>query len=151
MPVRATEGSKSSPCWVGKLLCNRPGGQGQGQLRVVRREFVLWLIDRLFRSPACGPSLDNPGGQVHHCAVAVGQLVVAGGHGPKLLEVSEVILDQMASPVADRVVPMLDPPVDPWRNGFHNALRGERQSYGVGIVGLVGDKFACEDAVQESG
>ena len=74
-------------------------GQWQGQLSVVRRESVARLVDRGFRSPSCGPGLDDPGGQVHHRAVAVRQLVVPGGHGPELLDVAEVVLYQVAGPV----------------------------------------------------
>ena len=46
---------------------------------------------------------------------------------------------------------MLDPAVDPRGNGCDDSTRGKRQLDGVEIVGLVGDEFACQDAVQESG
>ena len=89
--------------------------------------------------------------RLNHGAVAVRQLVVPGGDGSKLLDVAEVVLDKVAGPVPDRVVPILEPAVDPRGNGCDDSIRGEREPDGVGIVGFVSDEFACGDAVEESG
>ena len=53
--------------------------------------------------------------------------------------------------MTDWVVPILDPAVDPWRDGCNNSTRGEGEPDGVGIVGLVGDEFTGEDVVEKGG
>ena len=66
-----------------------------------------------------------------------GELAVAGGNAPVVLEIGEVVFHQVASPIAVPVVFDLDAPADFGRHGRYNAFGGEGKSDLVRIIGIV--------------